>query len=383
MNRRLLSLGLAAALMIGIGIAVLAGRGSGSSSSSSSSSSAQGSATLTTVHGVIGSEKGPFFADPDVQAAFARHGYRVAVDTAGSREMVTTTDLKKYDFAFPAGAPQGQAIKTRMKATATYVPFYTPMAIATFQPIVDILKANGLVTVAADGHAVLDMPKYLALVAGNKRWNQLIQPTPEPVSYDIPKAVLISSTDVRTSNSAAMYLSIASYVDAGNAIVDDPATADRLAPQLGDLFLKQGFIATSSEEPFNDYLTIGIGKEPMVMVYEAQFRGAQIAQNADLTKDRVLLYPSPTVFAKHTIVPFDAAGDAVAQLLVGDPDLQHLAVRFGFRTADGAYMQSFAQQHGLPALPQLVDVVEPPAFNILEQIITDISARYTTGAPSP
>lgn len=367
--------------MIGIGIAVLAGRGSGSSSSSSSSSSAQGSAALTTVHGVIGSEKGPFFADPDVQAAFARHGYRVAVDTAGSREMVTTTDLKKYDFAFPAGAPQGQAIKAKMKATASYVPFYTPMAIATFQPIVDILKANGLVTVASDGHAVLDMAKYLALVKAGKRWHDF--PTPSPNPYDVNKAVLISSTDVRTSNSAAMYLSIASYVDAANAIVDDPATADRLAPQLGDLFLEQGFIATSSEEPFNDYLTIGMGKEPMVMVYEAQFRGAQIARNADLTKDRVLLYPSPTVFAKHTVVPFDAAGDAVAQLLLNDPDLQHLAVRFGFRTADGTYMQSFAQQHGLPELPQLVDVVEPPAFNILEQIITDISARYTTGAPSP
>ncbi|HET9051003.1 MAG TPA: hypothetical protein VFO60_04825 [Candidatus Dormibacteraeota bacterium] len=379
MNRRILSLGLAAALMIGIGIAVLAGHGSGSpSTSASGSASAQGSSSLTTVRGVIGSEKAPFFADPSVVAALARHGYRVVVDTAGSREMATSTDLTKYDFAFPAGAPQGQAIKAKMKAKAAYVPFFTPMAIATFAPIVTILTAATMVTTAADGHAVLNVAKYLDAVAHRKRWSDI----DTTGVYNPTKAVLISSTDVRTSNSAAMYLSIASYVANQGAIVDAAGTADQLIPQLAPLFLEQGFLASSSEEPFTDYLTIGIGKDPMVMVYEAQFRGAQIAKNPDLTDKTVLLYPSPTVYAKHTIVPFDGNGDAVAQLLLTDPDLQHLAVRFGFRTADAAYMQTFAQQQALPQLPALVDVVEPPDFTILERMINAISAKYT-GVPSP
>jgi hypothetical protein len=382
MNRRLLSLLLAGFLLVGIGAAILVGRRGGSSSSDASSTASAGGTggTLTTVHGVIGSEKAPFFADPDVQAAFARHGYKVVVDTAGSREMVKTTDLSKYDFAFPAGAPQGQAIKAARHARAAYVPFFTPMAIATFTPIVDILTAEGVVHNDFDGHPVLDVGKYLTLVQAKKRWSDLKQPKPN--EYNVNKTVLISSTDVRTSNSAAMYLSIASYVGNQGNIVDSFAAADKLVDPLAQLFLQQGFIASSSEEPFNDYLSIGIGKEPMVMIYEAQFRGAQIAHNPALTADRVLMYPSPTVFSKHTYVPLTDAGDAVGQLLLNDPDLQHLAVRFGFRTGDAGYMQTFAQQQKLTLLPNLVDVVDPPNFDILERLINAIAAKYTEAPPT-
>lgn len=46
--------------------------------------------SLQVVHGVIGSEKQPFFEDPAVKAASAKHGYDVEVDTAGSRQIATT-----------------------------------------------------------------------------------------------------------------------------------------------------------------------------------------------------------------------------------------------------------------------------------------------------
>jgi hypothetical protein len=374
MTRRSLSLLLAALLLVGIGAAVALGR----RGSDQPSASPSGAAT-TTVHGVIGSEKAPFFRDPDVRAAFARHGVTVVVDTAGSREMVTSTDLSKYDFAFPAGAPQGQEIKQKRKATAAYVPFFTPMAIATFQPIVDLLTAAGVVRRdPGDQHLVLDVGKYLELVQQHKRWNQLTPNT----AYSVNKSILITSTDVRTSNSAAMYLSLASYVANGNNILDGDPAADRVLPQMAPLFLEQGFVASSSEEPFQDYLTIGIGKEPMVMLYEAQYRGEQIAHNPALTKDRVLVYPSPTVYSKHTFVPLTASGDRVGQLLSTDPDLQHLAVRLGFRTGDAAYGLSFAQQQKLPALPNLVEVVDPPVFEVLEHLITAIGNRYKEASPT-
>ena len=41
-------------------------------------------------------------------------------------------DLSAYDFAFPAGTPQAQKIKADNKATTVYVPFSTPMVIASF-----------------------------------------------------------------------------------------------------------------------------------------------------------------------------------------------------------------------------------------------------------
>jgi hypothetical protein len=59
----------------------------------------------TTVHGVIGSEKAAFFADPVVQKALAHDGLKVEVDQAGSRQIATSIDLDEYDFAFPSLLP--------------------------------------------------------------------------------------------------------------------------------------------------------------------------------------------------------------------------------------------------------------------------------------
>ncbi|HEX3605691.1 MAG TPA: hypothetical protein VH134_07190 [Candidatus Dormibacteraeota bacterium] len=373
MNRRALSIVLAVLLLVGIGVAVARGR-SGPGAPGASPSASAG----VTVHGVIGSEKAPFFADSQVQAAFARHGLQVQVDTAGSREMVTSTDLSRYDFAFPAGAPQGQAIKDKAKARAAYVPFFTPMAVATFKPIVDLLTAAGVMrTSPGDGHLALDIAGYLRLEQAHRRWSDL----PNNPAYNVNRSILISTTDVRTSNSAAMYLSLASYVANHDNILGDVGAADAVVGQTAPLFLEQGFIASSSEAPFQDYLTLGLGKAPMVMIYEAQFRGEQIAHDPAITADqRMLAYPSPTVYSKHTFVPLTARGDSVGQLLTNDPELQHLAVRYGFRTGDAAYAASFAQQQKLPPLPGLVDVVDPPVFEVLDHLISAIAARYTMEA---
>ena len=45
-----------------------------------------------------------------------------------------------------------------------------------------------------------------------------------------------------------------------------------------------------------------------------------------------LVYPSPTVLSKHTLVPVTDDGDRVGQLLSEDPELQRLAAVHGFRT---------------------------------------------------
>src|ERR671924_611870 len=100
---------------------------------------------LTVVHGVIGSEKQPYFQDPEVIKVFNDHGYDVRVDVAGSRTIATTVDLSKYDFAFPAGVPAALKIKSDRKAKTTYSPFSTPMAIGTFKPIVALLEQAGVV----------------------------------------------------------------------------------------------------------------------------------------------------------------------------------------------------------------------------------------------
>ena len=334
-----------------------------------------GGLTLTTVHGVIGSEKQAFFQDPGVIAAFHRNGLDVQIDTAGSREIATTVDLSKYDFAFPAGSPSAQKIKSDHRVPTTYAPFFTPMAIATFNSVEQLLAANGVVS-DQPGYHSFDMTAYMALVAKNVRWTDFKNNT----AYPAGKSILITSTDVRTSNSAAMYLAIASYVVNGNNIVSDLGTATQVAPKVAPIFLRQGFTDTSSAVPFDDYLSIGIGKTPMVMIYEAQFIALQSAHDRALTSDMTLMYPTPTVLSKHTLVPLNARGDKVGRLLLNDPTLQQLAVKYGFRTSDPTAFSNYLKSRGVAQPPQLVNVIDPPAFDPLEAMINGIDQLYRQGA---
>jgi hypothetical protein len=163
--RRVLSLVLAALLAIGVAAAIVA--------SVRDRVAADDPPLLTTVRGVIGSEKQPFFRDPAVAAVFARHGLQVQVDTAGSRELATRVDLDRYDFAFPAGIPAAERIRRERKVTAFYQPFYTPMAVGTFKPIAKLLAKAGVASPLADGYWRFDMRRYLDLVARKTRWNEL------------------------------------------------------------------------------------------------------------------------------------------------------------------------------------------------------------------
>ncbi|MEI4913969.1 hypothetical protein Q8G39_28370, partial [Klebsiella pneumoniae] len=71
---------------------------------------------------------------------------------------------------------------------------------------------------------------------------------------------------------------------------------------------------------------MGMGKAPLVMIYEAQYIEYQAAHTQNRNGQMLLLYPQPTVFTKHIFIPFDAKGDKLGDLLANDPDLQRLAV---------------------------------------------------------
>lgn len=365
--RRALGLGVAALLAVGVVVAIVA-------SVSGSGKKATPTTPVVTVKGVIGSEKKPFFDDPRVQAEFRARGFDVQVDTAGSRQIATSVDLSGYDFAFPAGAPAAAKIKADRHLSKSYTAFYTPMVIASWKPIADLLVRAG---VASDqgGWYSFDVAKYLELVAKGTRWTDLAGNTTYPAS----KSILITSTDVRTSNSAAMYLSIASYVDNGNNVVQDSGQADAVLAKVAPLFLKQGFTASSSEEPLDDYLAIGIGKTPMVMIYEAQFLARVLAKDPAITPDMVLMYPDPDVLSRHTFVPIDDKGDRVGQLLLSDPALLKLEVAYGFRTADRAAFDQEIAAHHVTIPGTILDLVEPPTYEILERMITGIADRYEQG----
>jgi hypothetical protein len=323
----------------------------------------------TVVRGVIGSEKQDFFADPQVVRAFARHGLNVQVDPAGSRQIATSVDLRKYDFAFPSSAPAADRIERQRGITAKYTPFSSPMAIATFQPIADLLASAGVAHHTAGGWT-FDISRYLALVARGVRWDQL----PGNSVYPVRKNVLITTTDPRSSNSAAMYLAIASYVANGSTVVQGADAENRVLPVVSRLFLDQGYTDSTTQGPFEDYLAFGMGKTPLVLVYEAQY--VDKAVRGELKPGMVLMYPSPTVLSKHTLVPLDAHGDTVGRLLTEDPDLQRLAAQYGFRTADPSQFAQVVAAHAVPVITNLIDVADTPSYNTLEHLLTRIAQSY-------
>jgi hypothetical protein len=333
---------------------------------------AREAAAVVTVRGLVGSEKKEFLTDPRVVALLRRNGIDLQVDTAGSRDIATRPDLSGYDFGFPAGVPAAKKLMQARHVTQSFSPFFTPMAVASWRPIARILIANGIVRREGTDFYIVDMKRLIGLMAERKRWNQLTHHE----AYDVGKSVLISSTDVRQSNSAAMYLALASYVLNDNEIVANEAQVVKVMPTAAALFLRQGYQESSSAGPFEDYTTIGMGKSPLVMVYEAQFIEYLIEHPNARNPDMVLLYPKPTVYTKHELVPLDSKGAKVGRLLESDPDLQRLAVEHGLRTADGAYAKDFWRKNGVHAPDTLIDVVDPPSYEILESMIRDIERQF-------
>jgi hypothetical protein len=362
MLKRLLAPLLTLMLLAGVGAAIYV-----SVTDQASKKASQG---LHEIKGVIGSEKVDFFRDPDTIAALAKEPWNltVTIEKAGSREIATIPNLaKQYDFAFPAGVSAAEKIKRDQNIKKSVQPFFTPMTIASWKPIAEILIANNIVKKRGDAYYIIDMTTLFNLIINEKRWTDL----KGSEQYPANKSILVGTTDIRTSNSAAMYLALASYILNHNAIVENEAQIAPLVPKLASLFSRQGFAENSTEIPFQDYLTMGMGKSPLVMIYEAQFlREVAKTTNSAIRPDMVLLYPEPTLFTKHVFIPFNTDAEKLAEALSNDESLQKIAARHGLRTANAGLL---AKSSNFVAPPELVNVIDAPSYEILEAMINQIS----------
>lgn len=325
-----------------------------------------------TLRGLIGSEKEAFFADPRVQQALAKHGLTVNVEKAGSRSIANRFDAKNYDFGFPSGAPAAQQLQRAAKAANVFTPFYTPIVFASWKSIAEILVANGIASKQGDFYYIVDLPALMALVDKGTRWREL----KKSEAFATGKAVLVNSTDVRTSNSAAMYLALASYLANGQQMVQSAEEADKVLAAVAPLFLRQGFQEQSSAGPFEDYLALGMGKAPLLVAYESQMVEFWLRHPDRLQSDMVVLYPRPTVYSKHVLVPYTPAGVRLGQALDTDPALRELAHDYGFRTGGELKGPEGWNKAGVKVPPVLVDVIDPPSHEWLERMIQGIEARF-------
>ena len=168
---RVLTVVLGVLLVVVVAAAIILGRGGGLLGRGNKDTGSSGFGDrggVTQVHGVVGSEKRLYFEDPDVVNRLRELGYEVSFSTAGSRTIATRTDLSSLDFVSPSSAPATQKVREQNNGYTVEYPFFTPMAVASWQPIADILEAEGVVRKENGGY-VLDIAKYVDLAQSGKR----------------------------------------------------------------------------------------------------------------------------------------------------------------------------------------------------------------------
>jgi hypothetical protein len=333
---------------------------------------AQHSAERITVKILSGSEKEKFLSDPELAKVLDSEGIAIEVQKSGSREIATRPDLKTFDIAYPAGAHAAVKISQTTGSKLIYPTFYTPMAVASWKTLIPVLEKSGLVSKKDGTYYIADMAKLVDMMQRGTRWKEL----PDNTVYAVGKSILVTSTDVRKSNSGGMYLALAAYLANGNNVVDNDADADKVAASMVGLFSKQGFQESSSAGPFEDYTAMGIGKAPLVMIYEQQFL-EYVLSRPNVNPDMALLYPVPTILSKHTLVALSDKGARFAQVMTTNPKIVSIAHRYGFRTQDNMDLFGAVEAKKLVIPHTIVDVIDPPSFDVLEKLIGRIDAALS------
>jgi hypothetical protein len=333
---------------------------------------AQHSTPRITVKILSGSEKEKFLSDPELAKVLDSEGIAIEVQKSGSREIATRPDLKTFDIAYPAGAHAAVKISQTTGSKLIYPTFYTPMAVASWKTLIPVLEKSGLVSKKDGTYYIVEMAKLVDLMQRGTRWKEL----PGNTAYAVGKSILVTSTDVRKSNSGGMYLALAAYLANGNNVVDNDADADKVAASMVGLFSKQGFQESSSAGPFEDYTAMGIGKAPLVMIYEQQFL-EYVLSRPNPNPDMALLYPVPTILSKHTMVALSDKGARFAQVMTTNPKVDAIAHRYGFRTQDNTELFAAVEGKKLLIPHTIVDVIDPPSFDVLEKLIGRIDAALS------
>lgn len=252
------------------------------------------------ITGYLGGEKIGLFDDAKFKALAAKQGIAIDYRKAGSPAMMDT-DRKGMDYLFPssrAAVEYGNA--KGVKAPQSDIVFNSPIVLYTHKAVADGLVNGGLVTKDDSGAYHMDMAKAVDAMVANTTWAD--------VGYTAGYGQFrIDSTDPVKSNSGNEYAALLATVLNGG----QPAMVDSVARDgktIASIFAKSGWMETSSEDSFNQFLTLGVGSKPMMVGYESQLLDLAVNQPdafKQIKDDVVIVYPTPTVWSTHTLMALD------------------------------------------------------------------------------
>ena len=316
-----------------------------------------------TVNGYLGGEKISLFDDGEFDKLLAGQGLKVDYRKAGSLDMMTASRTG-MDYLFPsskAAVEYGKSKKVDVSKADTV--FNSPIVLYTYRNVADALCKSGLI--GKDGGTYhMDMAKAAQDMLDGKSWADL--------GYTQGYGQFhIDSTDPAKSNSGNMYAALLATVlnDGQPATVE---SINRDGDKIKRIFAKSGWMETSSEDSFSQFLTLGVGSKPMMVGYESQLLdfAANNAEAFKQIKDNVVMvYPTPTVWSSHVLVPLDEKGERLLKTLKSKP-VQQLAWRkHGFRSANFLGADSISRFHVSSAAEQVTSVTELPNAQAMTTLI--------------
>ena len=319
------------------------------------------------VSGYLGGEKISLFEDDDFKSLAQKAGLEISYKKAGSLAMMDA-DSSGMDYLFPssqAAVAYGQA--KGVKAQSSDIVLNSPIVIYTYRDVADALVGSGIMSKNGDVYQ-LDAIKAVDAMVANKTWADL--------GYKAGYGQFrIDSTDPAQSNSGNEWAAlVATALNGGQPATSESVARD--ADKIRAIFQKSGWMETSSEDSFSQFLTLGEGSKPMMVGYESQVLDLSVNQ-PDLYKQvkdsLVVAYTTPTEWSTHVLVSLDDKGDKLRDFLKSD-DVQRLAwERHGFRGASQLGTDS-ASRFGVPGIAERVPAaVELPNNDAMQALIGVVS----------
>lgn len=329
----------------------------------------------THLFGFLGGEKRSFIEDPSVESALRGWGLTLDARVAGSVEMVREPAIlaQNPQFLWPSSATMVDiARQNGVKIRRDQVILNSPIVVYSWEPVVEGLKKNGLVSVTAQGHNAFDLAAYLDAVLSGEDWSGL------GVDGLYGKARIVS-TDPNRSNSGFMFAGLVLSLLTGD-VADKAALAEH-GERAAEVFRGMGLKSSSSGKLFDQYLSGGFGAEPMVVGYENQLVEWILADPARWQRvlgsngpKPAVLYPRPTAFSAHPLITIAPESDRLLEALLS-PSLQELAWKnHGFRGPLGA-VTGLANQEVAGLLPETVSAILPmPSADVMLAFLNQMSA---------
>ncbi len=330
------------------------------------------------LRGVVGIDSEAFFREPRVLDRLRALGVELSVEVLASREVPGKVDAKRHDFVFVTGASLAAGIAKSNAAKRSFTPFHSPLVLASWQRVAELLEPAGAVKREADGVWYADMRLLARWMNEDKHWKSL----PGSERFPSSQPITVTTADPRSSSTAAAYLALQAFLANGDDVPDEDDEVARTIPKLRPLFARQGQREASTVDVFNDYLELGVGARPLVLADEAEYVG-RLLRGEFAATSRLLLYPRPGIFAKRVWVAISEHADRAGRLLREDPELQRLAGEFGFRAARDTEATKRWRDKGITAPEEFLDIVNPPPAEMLDRLIEgalDRPARAAGGS---